>query len=356
MELKTSKWTTAVLIRAVWKGAKWGFLKEHLLPHFAWDRGSLSVRICYLEESDWGWMCSIFLAYCHVAFCTDCIALASVAWAAGPRLCLWYRKFCAWKSHPQNTQWSERTSKQSCHLFPHGLCLPLSSPRILSCTELLSLIQFIFLHASSTKRNPLRLYIVLLIFLGCFYSFFFIISMVSLFPSVSFSVLSLTFFSFPFFHSPVPLHSHLLASQVTSQKVEGVGVTPGITPCLFNLGANCSFPLRKTSELDFKKWIVTKTTLALRKLFQGMLVFAEVCGLWPLRFLVSSSIFVHSYCFSCLSHGVFFICSVSPRSRTVPKSDVRVFHITISSGPKFYAFWVELLHGLKAIEWILENC
>lgn len=105
-------------------------LEEHLLPYLAWDRGSL--RICHLEESDWGWMHSIFLAYCHVALCTDCTArhwseCCMASWTQP--LCLWYRKFCAWKSHPWNNSvtWE---NKESCHLFLIAPDCPSPAPEL----------------------------------------------------------------------------------------------------------------------------------------------------------------------------------------------------------------------------------
>lgn len=100
--------------------------------------------------------------------------------------------------------------------FPRSPWLPLSSPRTVSCTELFFLTLFSSTHLLLKEIHLLHTYFI---FLGCFYTLFFIIGMVSLFPSVSFSVLSLTFFSFPFFipQSLCTATSWLLKSQAKSR-------------------------------------------------------------------------------------------------------------------------------------------
>lgn len=186
-------------------------LKEHLLPHFAWNRGSL--RICHLEES--GWVCSIFLAHCHCVLTAQLnTGQCVVAWPAGPRLPVsGTGNFVLGKVILEIFSDLRETANKVV-IFPlMAPACPAPAPELFPAQNCFILFHlFCPTHLLLKKIHWLHTYFI---FLGCFYSFFYIFSMVSLFPSVYFSVLSVIFFSFfipwPFFRTTP------LASQVTSQ-------------------------------------------------------------------------------------------------------------------------------------------
>lgn len=161
---------------------------------------------------------SVFLAYGHVASCT---AYAMQGWSgycmASWTRVLWYGEFCTMKTRPWNTQWSEETSKQTKVFFSF-----MSPACPLFSTSLLHRIGFscaVFLSPMHLQLEEIKLLCTsfCFLFLGCLYSFYFIISMLSLFPSIFFCIFSYFLF-LPFFRSPAPSHTHPLGSRVTSQR------------------------------------------------------------------------------------------------------------------------------------------
>lgn len=175
------------------------------------------IRLCVSVTGGMFWV-SVFLPYCHMALCT---AYTMQGWleylVASWFQVLWYGEFCTWKTHPWNTQWSEETNKPTCLMAPP---CSLSSPGLLhrigfSCS--VSYLPPMYLQLKEIKW--LCTYFCFL-FLGCFYSFYFIISMCSLFLSLSFSVLYLTFFSCSFF---VPKALHTPTYWVLGSQAKGRG-------------------------------------------------------------------------------------------------------------------------------------
>lgn len=193
---------------------------------FYLDRGSLSVRICHLEESGCVWMywehvlgLAFFwlLVTWHCVLPTQCKAGQSTVWQAGPGFS-GTGNFALGKLTLEILSDLRKQTNKVVVFSLMALPCPLSSPSLLHRIGFSCSISFLPPMHLQLKEKKLLWTSFCFLFLGCFYSFYFITSMLALFPSISFSVLSLTFFSCPFFHSPGLSHTHPLGSRVTSQK------------------------------------------------------------------------------------------------------------------------------------------
>lgn len=132
-------------------------LKEHLLPHFAWNRG-FATQKSQGEYVAFFWLIVMW----HCVLTAQLNAGQCVAWPAGPRLPVsGTGNFVLGKAILEILSNLREKANKVVIFSPYGPCFPCSSPRTVSCTELFSLIQFVFFHTSSTERNPLTAYILL---------------------------------------------------------------------------------------------------------------------------------------------------------------------------------------------------